>query len=367
MPRWRVVAVQIMPLLLSLVVAITLACVIALLLGVSPLTLGRIISERFSSYTWGQVLFQTTFLTFTGLAVAMAFSVGLFNIGAEGQAVVGSFACALVGIIGSPLPGWLLLPLSILAAFVGGAIWGFIPGWLRARFGTHEVINTIMLNFIALAGINFLMTRYFALPETVRTAKVGASLSRLSDFVPGLHGSAANLSLVLALLAVVAAHFFLHHTPLGFSMRAVGRGRRQAECARISSGKRLIIAFAIAGGIAGLVGTNFVLGYKHYYEDGFSGGIGFLGIAVALIARNEPLAIFPAAFLFGFLSQAGLVVNTHLPREVVDLLTGVLLLVFIATDRFRLRYLKNVRISAVLSSFAKQRARLSVGEKEGSS
>ncbi len=343
MKRFRLLAIQLLPVILAMATALVLALLIAIMLGISPLELCAVLSKRFTSYTWGQVLFQTTFLTFTGLAVAMAFSVGLFNIGAEGQAVIGSLACALVGIAASGAPVWLLLPLSILAAFAGGALWGFIPGWLRARFGTHEVINTIMLNFIALAGANYLMTRYFALPETVRTAKVGATLPRLSEFIPGLHGSAANLSLVLALLAVVASHLFLHHTPLGFSLRAVGKGQRQASSAGIDSGKRYILAFVIAGGLAGLVGTNFVLGYKHYFEDGFSGGIGFLGIAVALIARNEPLAIFPAALLFGFLSQAGLVINTHLPREVVDLLTGVLLLVFIATDRYRLRLLSRAR------------------------
>jgi general nucleoside transport system permease protein len=355
--RLRIIAVQLLPVAIALMAALGLVCLIAMLLHVSIPELGRIMAARFATYSWGQVLFQATFLTFTGLAVALAFSVGLFNIGAEGQAVVGSLACALVALHTGGLPSWLGLLLAIVAAFAGGAMWGVIPGWLRARFGSHEVINTIMLNFIAIAGANYLMARWLSIPETVRTASVPVSLPRLSELFPAFQGSAANFSLLLALVAVVAAHFFLHHTPLGFSLRAVGKGRRQAEIAGINAGKRYILAFLIAGGFAGMVGTNFVLGYKHYYEDGFTGGIGFMGIAVALIARNQPLAIFPAALLFGFLSQAGLVVNTHLPREVVDVITGAILLVFIASDRYRMRWLRNLRTAQVLRDFALTRAK----------
>ena len=337
MKRLRLLGFQIFPIASALIVAGILATLIALGLGVAPAQVLHLLVGRFSAYAWGQVLFQATFLTFTGLAVALAFRAGLFNIGGEGQAVAGSLACALVGIATAGAPVWLSLLLAILAAFAGGALWGFIPGWLRARFGIHEVINTIMLNFIAMAGSNFVMTRYLALPETVRTAEVIARLPRLDAFVPMMRGSAANLSLLIALLAVLAAHLFLHHTPAGLALRASGLGLCQALTAGIRPTRQMIFAFVLGGGCAGLVGTNFVLGYKHYYEDGFTGGIGFLGIAVALLARNEPLAIIPAALLFGFLAQAGLIVNTLLPREIVDILTGVILLVFIAAERVRQR------------------------------
>jgi simple sugar transport system permease protein len=141
----------------------------------------------------------------------------------------------------------------------------------------------------------------------------------------------------------VAAHLFLHHTAPGFKLRAVGRGPFQARTAGIAPARWIVLAFGLSGAAAGLVGTNFVLGYKHYYEDGFTGGIGFLGIAVALVARNEPLAVFPAALLFGFLAEAGLIVNTHLPREMVDVLTGAILLVFITADRLRAGGLRRLR------------------------
>ncbi len=337
MARIRWLALQILPVGCALAVAVALATLIALALGVSPGALVHTLGARFGPYAWGQVLFRATFLTFTGLAVALTFQAGLFNIGAEGQAVTGSLACAVIGAGLAPLPGVILLPLSVAAAFAGGAAWGLLPGWLKARFGTHEVINTIMLNFIALAGSNFLMTRCLALPETVRTAAVGATLPRLDALLAPLRGSAVNASLLLALAAALLAHVFLHHTAAGFKLRAVGRGLAQSRTAGIEPGPRIVTAFALAGGAAGLAGTNFVLGYKGYYEDGFTGGIGFLGIAVALVARNEPLGVFPAALLFGFLAEAGLVVNTLLPREMVDVLTGAILLAFIVAERVRLR------------------------------
>jgi len=336
-----------LPVLAALLAATGLGLCVALALGVSPAEIGKRLSAGIllSSYGWGQVLYKATFLIFTGLAVALAFAAGLFNIGAEGQVVAGSLACALVGIWAAGAPAPLLLPLAVAAAFAGGALWGWLPGWLKARWGTHEVINTIMLNFIAVAGSNFLVTRYLALPETVRTAEVGAGawIARLDAALPGMRGSAANGTLVLAVVCALAAHVFLHHTRGGLALRAVGQGPRQSRLLGIVPGPRIRLAFALAGGLAGLAGTNFVLGYKHYYEDGYTGGIGFLGIAVALLARNRPLAVLPAALLFGFLSQAGFVVNTLLPREVVELLTGAILLVFIAVERLRDRHAQRWR------------------------
>jgi len=333
---------QAAPILASLALAFLLAVLFALILGVSPGEMLSVVASRFGTYAWGQVLYKATFLIFTGLAVALAFSGGLFNIGAEGQAVIGSLTCALVGILAAPWPAVLLLPLAIAGAFLGGGLWGLIPGWLKARWGTHEVINTIMLNFIALALSNFLIARHLGLPETVRTAEIGpgASLPRLDGIVPGMRGAAVNVSLVLAVVCAVLAHLFLRHTRAGLELRAVGGGRRQAWMLGIQPAGRTRLAFFLAGGMAGLVGTNFVLGYKHYYEDGFSGGIGFLGIAVALLARNQPLMVVPAALFFGFLSQAGLLVNTMLPREVVDILTGAILLTFIAGEKLRQRWVR---------------------------
>jgi simple sugar transport system permease protein len=293
------------------------------------------------------VIYKSTFLVFTGLSVAIAFSAGLFNIGAEGQAVMGSLCGAWVGILAAAAGGF-ALPLAIAASFAGGAVWGFVPGWLRARFGTHEVINTIMLNFVALAGSNLVMARWLALPETVRTADIGpgATIFRLEHVLPALRGSAANGSVWIAIAAAILTHYLLANTAWGLSLRAVGQGFRQARALSIRTERRLLVAFALAGGFAGLAATNFVLGYKHYYEDGYTGGIGFMGIAVALVARNSPLAVLPSALLFGFLSQAGLAVNTLLPREVVELLTGVILLVFIAAERLRGRWILRLRIPA---------------------
>jgi simple sugar transport system permease protein len=342
--RW--LGYQTLPILAALAAAVVLAAALAVLLGVAPERLLATLAARFGPYSFGQVLFRATFLTFTGLSVALVFQAGLFNIGAEGQAVAGSLACGVVGAGLNGLPPAIVLPLAVLAAFAGGAVWGAIPGWLKARFGTHEVIHTIMLNFIALAGSNYLMTHFLAMPETVRTVEIVARLPRLEGLVPALGGSAVNASLLLAVAACVGAHLLLHHTAAGLKLRAAGSGPRQAQVAGIDPGRRMLLAFVLGGGAAGLVATNFVLGYKHFYEDGFTGGIGFLGIAVALVARNEPLAVFPAALLFGFLAESGLLVNTLLPREMVDVLTGVILLVFIVGERVRARGVRRLREQA---------------------
>ena len=280
----------------------------------------------------GQVLFKTTPLIFTGLSVALAFRAGLFNIGAEGQAVVGAYAAAVVGIAGAGLPGAILVPLTIAAAFAGGALWGFIPGWLRAARGTHEVISTIMLNFIAVALTGYFVTYVTSVPETIHTPEVGAGarLARLEAFVPGFRGAPVNLSLFLALAAAVLVHQFLFRWRFGYEIRAVGHAPDAAEAAGIPVGRRLAAALALSGGVAGLVGTNYVMGYKYYFQSGFSAGVGFMGIAVALLGRNHPAGVVAAALLFGVLSHGGLVINRYVPKEFVDILEAVVILAVIA-------------------------------------
>lgn len=279
----------------------------------------------------GQVLFKTTPLIFTGLSVALAFRAGLFNIGAEGQAVIGAYAAAVAGIAGAGLPGAILAPLCIAASFAGGALWGFVPGWLRARRGTHEVISTIMLNFIAVALTGYFVTYVTSVPETIHTPEIGAGarLPRLDAIVPGLRGAPVNLSLLIALALAVAVHQFLFRTRLGYEIRAVGLAPDAAGTAGIPVGRRLAGSLALSGGLAGLVGTNYVLGYKYYFQAGFSGGVGFMGIAVALLGRNHPAGVVAAALLFGVLSHGGLMINRFVPKELIDILEAVVILAVI--------------------------------------
>jgi len=316
----------------ALLVAMAAGSLLILLFGESPAGVyGVLLSQTWgSAYGFGQVLFKATPLVFTGLAVALAFRAGLFNIGAEGQMVVGAFATGLVGAaLPASTPWPLALPLAVCGGLLAGAALGAIPGVLKARFGAHEVINTIMLNFIAGALVLWAGRSFSFVSETTHTAPVvpGARLPGL-----GLSGSAANVSFLLALLAALGVWAFLKHTRRGFEWRAVGLNPGAAEAGGVRLGRVTVAAMATSGALAGLVGANYVLGYKHYFEDGMGRGMGFMGIAVALLGRNHPLGVVAAALLFGTLSQGGLAINELVPKELVDVLQAVIILSVAATS-----------------------------------
>jgi simple sugar transport system permease protein len=225
------------------------------------------------------------------------------------------------------IPSLLCLPVFILAAGLGGGAVGALPGYLKARFGAHEVIVTIMLNFIVLALLNWLVSAKIHVPDTLHTPELkSGTLPRLGDWMSAFHGSAANVTILLAAIAAGVMAWFLFRTRRGFELRAVGLQPHAAEYAGVSVAGVTFRALTISGAIAGLGGLNFVLGYKHYYEEGFATGAGYLGIAVALVGRNNPLGIVLAALLFATLSQGGLAVNALVPKQMVDVLQAVVIL-----------------------------------------
>ncbi|HXU74854.1 MAG TPA: ABC transporter permease [Polyangia bacterium] len=319
---------SILPPLWATLIALAAASALIIAVGGGPLAVYRLLLAGTwgNGYGIGQVLFKTTPLIFTGLSVALALRAGLFNIGAEGQLTVGAFATAMVGLHCAHLPAVVAVPLALVAGALGGALVGAIAGALKAWRGAHEVINTIMLNFIVRAVMVGVGAHLFE-REQIHTAPVAASaeLPRLSRFIPGLHGSAANASLFIAVAVALAAWWLVERTRAGFRLRAVGASPDAAATSGISVPRVQFFALALSGAVAGLVGANFVLGYKHYYEDGFSGGIGYMGIAVAVLGRSRPLGVVLAALLFGTLSQGALAVNAVVPKELVDVMTAVII------------------------------------------
>jgi simple sugar transport system permease protein len=224
------------------------------------------------------------------------------------------------------------LPLALIAGFVGGALWGFVPGILKARTGAHEVIVTIMLNFIVLALLNWIVAARLHVPETLHTPAIRAgAVPRLSAYVASFHGSAANLTILLALAAAALAGWYLFRTRRGYELRAVGLQPDAAEYGGVSVPAVWLRALALSGAIAGLGGVNYVLGYKQYYEDGFAGGAGFLGIAVALVGRNHPLGVVLASLFFATLSQGGLAIHALVPKQMVEVLQGIVILAVAAS------------------------------------
>ncbi|HYM80975.1 MAG TPA: ABC transporter permease [Candidatus Limnocylindria bacterium] len=322
--------------LIAVALALVAGAVFIAAIGEDPFGVyGLMLSQTFGTgYGIGQTLFKATPLIFTGLAVALGFRAGLFNIGVEGQLYLGGFVAALVGFGWAELPPIHLLPLTLLAGAAAGALWGAIPGVLKARFGAHEVINTILLNFIAFALVSYLGYSVFE-PATVRTSEIGpgAHLARLDIFWPSLRGSPANLALGLGLAAAAVIGVVLFRTRLGYELRAVGLNAPAAEYGGVSVGRVQVTAMALSGAVAGLGGCNYVQGYKHFFELGFSAGSGFLGIAVALLGRNHPVGVVIAALFFGALSYGGLAANQRVPKELVEVLQAIVILLTIGVQQ----------------------------------
>lgn len=321
---------SVLPPLVAVMIALVAGDLLIMAYGQAPGVVWRTLVEGTwgNSYGFGQVLYKATTLTCTGLAVAVGLRAGLFNIGAEGQLAAGGFGAALVGLaLPAGTPWVIAVLLCVLAAAAAGGAVGSVPGILRARFGAHEVIVTIMLNFVVLALLNYFVSAKLHVPETLHTPEIHAgAVPRLSGTFAAFHGSAANWTIVIVLLAAALVWGFLFRTRAGYELRAVGLQSDAAEYAGIRAGRVWFNALTTSGALAGLGGINFVLGYKNYYEDGFTGGAGFLGIAVALIGRNNPVGVVLAALFFATLSQGGLAINAMVPKQMVEVLQGIVIL-----------------------------------------
>jgi general nucleoside transport system permease protein len=349
--------------LIAVIATLIVGGIIVLLIGDSPIvTFRELIGNSFGSVAdFSETLFIATPLIFTGLAVAVAFRCGLLNIGAEGQLYVAAFATAWVGIkfggtvvdiFGKKedwswvsLPTFLLIPLCILTAIVAGAIWGAIPGILKAKFGSHEVINTIMLNFIAIALVSYFTQYHYKIPgdPILQTAKVGdgaiiPQLNQTFHYTSGV--TYLNAAFIIAVLMCVAVWFFLWKTKWGYELRAVGENPTAAEYGGISVSKQTIAAMSISGGLAGMVAISEVMGYRHQFYDGFSDGWGFLGIAVALLGRNHPFGVLIAAIFFAILKRGGIFVDLetkYVSKDLVEILQAIAILFVACLQKYSKR------------------------------
>ena len=329
--------------LIAVVAAFIVGGILILLVGDNPFEAYGLLLG--SALSWpdgiGYTLFQATPLIFTGLAVLVGFRCGLFNIGAEGQLYIAAFATAWVGIRFANFSPWILIPFCCAAAILAGAFWAAIPGVLKARFGSHEVINTIMLNFIAVALVSY-FTQYHYKEKgdpILQTAPIGqnAYIPPLGKFIPGFpERIPLNVAFLLALLCCLLVYLFLWRTKWGYEIRATGSNPFAAEYGGISIGKQIILAMAVSGALAGMVGINEVLGNRHRYYDGFSDNYGFTGIAVALLGRNHPVGVILAALLFAALQHGGIYVDgfsEHVTKDIVQVLQGIIIL-FVAGEAF---------------------------------
>jgi general nucleoside transport system permease protein len=311
----------------AVLIALLIGVVFILMVGGSPIeAYFALWTANFGSLrAFGETLVTTTPLIFTGLAVALAFRCGLFNIGGEGQYLAAQMLAAIVG-FSIVLPGWIHLPLVILGGALGGALWAAIPGLLKAYRGVHEVINTIMMNYVALHLLNFLLTRYLKAPGPL---PVSPEIHPSAQIAQGLiAGSRFHAGFFFALLVAVAVYFLLFRTTLGYSIRAVGLAPGAAEYGGINIKKMTVVAMMISGALCGMAGAIQVAGIQHRYYDAFVWpGFGFDGIAVALLGRNHPLGVIVAALLFGILERGAPAIQmmSGVPKSVVDVVQGVVI------------------------------------------
>jgi general nucleoside transport system permease protein len=281
-------------------------------------------------YPITESLMAATPLIFAGLSVALGFRAGLFNIGAEGQLFLGAIFAAFVGYSLKGLPAIIHLPLAFLAGAVGGGLWGFIPGWLKAKTGGHEVINTIMMNYIAFRLSDWLLTGIMKRPGSFNP--VSPTIQPSAE-LPVFFGAPVRLhfGFIIALLVAWLVHWFLFKTKWGFNLRTVGANPFAAKYAGMSVAVWIILAMTLAGALAGLAGGNEVLGVNHNLAMAFSSGYGFDGIAIALLGNSTPVGVVLASLLFGALRNGAtnMMLKTGIPIDIVSVVQA-LILVFVA-------------------------------------
>ena len=342
MPKWA--DVVLIP-LISLILAAILSALVILAIGESPTEalLLMIDGALGSTYGWGYTLYYATNFIFTGLAVSVAFHARMFNIGGEGQAMLGGLGVALVAIY-IPWPHWSLALLGgTVAAALFGAAWAAIPAYLQARRGSHIVITTIMFNFIAAALLNYLLIGALKPKGSMEPATgkfpEATNLPNMSD-VLGAFGiefskaAPANITFFVAIAACVGVWALIWHTKLGYEIRAYGHSESAAKYAGISPTKIIKVSMLISGGLAGMMAINNVQGEAERLVLNAVEGAGFIGIAVALMGRSHPFGVFLAAILFGFLYQGGaeLALWTKIPREMIVVIQALVILFTGALD-----------------------------------
>jgi general nucleoside transport system permease protein len=336
-PRW--IDLVVLP-LFNLALAFAVSAVVLVAIGQSPWqVLTLLIKGAFGSATGlSYTLYYATTFVFTGLAVAVAYHCGLFNIGAEGQAIMGGLGTGLAALaLGPTAPAWLVLPAMVLTAMAFGVLWAAIPGALQAWRGSHIVITTIMFNFIASSLLIYLLVGVLKEPGNMspETRAFGAAAQ-----VPGMHTVLAglgiewprtplNASMLLAVAALIGVQLLLWRTQLGYALRAVGNAPQAALYAGIQPKSLIVVAMAISGALAALVGINEIGGVHNRLIADFVAGAGFAGIAVSLIGRNHPFGIALSALLFGALYQGGAELAFEIQgfsRDMVFTLQGLIVL-----------------------------------------
>jgi simple sugar transport system permease protein len=346
MPRW-------MPLLVSLgaiIVALIIGGVVLVAVGGDPFrTYAHIARASFGSLgVFSDTLVKAAPLILVGLACTLAFRMRLWNIGAEGQFFVGAFgasAVVLTPLLPPETPGYVMIPVMMLAGFVAGALWSFVPGYLKAKLNVNEIITTLMMNYIAISWNNFFIFGVWS-EGGFQMSKVfpkTAWLPRLADYarqVPIFRGLTIHLGLIFGLLAVVLVWFILYRSKWGYEIRLIGDNPQAARYAGIPIVRNTVLVMMLSGGLAGLAGMSEISGVVHRLQGVISPGYGFTAIIVAWLAKLNPFAVVLVSVLFGSLILAGREIQ---PSGIPKLIQGIILFMLIASEvllRYRVRIVR---------------------------
>ncbi|MCR9156692.1 MAG: ABC transporter permease [Rhodobacteraceae bacterium] len=342
MPGW---ADAVLVPLISLILAAILSALVIIGIGEDPVAAFKLMVDGalMRSSGWGYTLYYATNFIFTGLAVAIAFHARLFNIGGEGQAMIGGLGVALACLY-IPWPNWYVALFgATVSAAIFGALWALIPAYLQAKRGSHIVITTIMFNFIAAAVLNYVLVNILRPqgamdPATARFPEA-TKLPTFQDMFSTaetamFRGAPANVTFFLAVAMCLVVWLLIWRTKLGYEIRAFGQSESAAKYAGISPVKITVVAMLISGGLAGMMALNTTMGEAERLVMNATEGAGFIGIAVALMGRSHPLGVLLAALLFGFLYQGGaeLALWTNIPRELIVVIQALVILFTGALD-----------------------------------
>jgi len=347
-PRLGTIFTALLPFLATLA-ALAIGAVMLILLGADPVeAYSALVEGAFGSQNaLADTLVKATPLLLVALGICIAFRGGVINIGGEGQLVVGAVSATLVGLSFPDAPGWLLIPLALASGFLAGAVWGGIPGALKAYFNVNEILSTIMMNQIAVQGMNFLLRGLMIDPVQLEAASRIPQTARLAEAfdLPRLVPTRLHLGTGLAIIAAVLVFIFLWRTTVGYRIRAVGLNPKASRYAGMHVPRHIVLAMLLSGAFAGLAGAVQVYGVHHrMFTDGsatgFTGSAGFNGIVVALFGQLHPLGAIPASFLFGALLVGAnkLQRAMQVPSAFIIALNGLVVVFVVASDIWRRRW-----------------------------
>ncbi len=332
---------------LAVVVALGLGMLLIRLIGFDPITaFSAMLQGAFgSTSSFGETLVKMSPLIFTGMSYALANRCGLTNLGMEGQLYMGALAATAVGIYATGLPAVVHLPLTILAGFIGGGLWGLIAGALKVRFGASEIITTVMLNTIAINFIDFMVNGPMIEPPGINCQTLPIQKSaELPNLIPETR---AHWGFILALLFVMLFWLFLWRSKKGYEVRVSGLNMNAARYSGINTNKNMLLVMFLAGGLAGLAGANEILGVQIRMIPTISPGYGFDGIAVALIGNSSPIGIIIGALLFGAFRAGGnrMQIRAKVPNSIVAVIQALVIIAVIASqmllEKWNEKQLKN--------------------------